>query len=44
MAELALEENIQNETLAAACTAEEFRHTEFVSIARELYARDIPTD
>ena len=44
MAELALEANIQNETLTAACTAEEVRHAKFVSIARELYARDIPTD
>ena len=41
--ELALEANIQNETLTAAYTAEEFRHAKFVSIARERYARNIPT-
>ena len=44
MAELALEANIQNETLTAACTTEEFRHAKFVSIARERYVRDVTTD
>ena len=44
MAELALEANIQNETLTAACTAEEFRCAKCASIARERYARDVPTD
>ena len=44
MEDFALEANIKNEILTAACTAEEFRHAKFVSCARERDVCDVSTE